>query len=60
VILISPLYHNNSMKSNLSFYNTCKIMRRGMCRDCFASGVPVTIDEETGMTCCEKCKNKKS
>ncbi len=60
VILISPLYHINSMKNNLSRYIISKIMRRGMCRSCYSSGVPVTINEETGMTCCEKCMGKKS
>ena len=46
------------MKNDLSRYSTSRIMRRGMCRTCYASGVPVTINEETGMTCCDKCKNK--
>ena len=46
------------MRNDLSGYTLSKIMRRGMCRDCYASGVPVTINEETGMACCEKCKNK--
>jgi len=58
MILISQIRHIDSMRNDLSGYTLSKIMRRGMCRDCYASGVPVTINEETGMACCEKCKNK--
>lgn len=47
------------MENNLSLYNTCKIIRRGMW-SCYSSGVPVTINEETGMTCCDKCRSKES
>ena len=46
------------MMKDLIIRFTSKIMRRGICRTCYSSGVPVTINEETGMTCCEKCKNK--
>ena len=59
-VLISPLYHTHSMGNYLSPHNTSKIMRRGMCRRCYASGVPVSLNEETGITCCDKCVNKKS
>jgi len=60
VILISQIRHTNSMGSNLSPYTTSKIVRKGMCRSCYASGVAVSLNEETGMTCCDKCMNKKS
>ena len=46
------------MGNYLSPYATSKIMRRGMCRSCYASGVPVSLNEETGITCCDKCVNK--
>jgi len=58
--MISPLYRHNSINYDLSPHITSKIMRKGMCRSCYASGVPVSLNEETGMTCCEKCMNKKS
>jgi len=58
VILISPLCYSDSMNYDLSPYITSKIMRKGMCRSCYASGVAVSLNEETGMTCCEKCMSK--
>ncbi|MBS1268981.1 MAG: hypothetical protein MAG458_01717 [Nitrosopumilus sp.] len=57
MILISQIRHIDSMMKDLSCYVTSNIMRRGMCTSCYSSGVPVTINEETGMTC-EKCRVK--
>jgi hypothetical protein len=46
------------MENYLSPYTASKVMRKGMCQSCYASGVPISLNEETGMTCCDKCNDK--
>ena len=43
------------MNHNLTRYITSKIMRRGLCTNCYSSGVAMSLNEETGLVCCEKC-----
>ena len=46
------------MENYLSPYTASKVMRKGMCQSCYASVVPISLNEETGMTCCDKCNDK--
>ncbi len=50
--------YSNLMENYLSPYTASKVMRKGMCQSCYASGVPISLNEETGMTCCDKCNDK--